>query len=111
GDTPMHPEYPCAHCIVSAAVATVLRGIAGDAPAEISLTSPTAPGITRTWKTLQEYSDEVANARIWAGFHYRFSTVGGTDMGPRIGELTLATQLRGAQAEARARQAPLDHMH
>src|SRR4029453_1090123 len=23
-DTPMHPEYPCAHCIVSATVATVL---------------------------------------------------------------------------------------
>ena len=27
------------------------------------------------------FTDEVANARIWAGFHYRFSTRVGTDMG------------------------------
>ena len=25
GTTPMHPEYPCAHCIVAAAVSTVLQ--------------------------------------------------------------------------------------
>ena len=24
GDTPMHPEYPCAHCITSAAVGTII---------------------------------------------------------------------------------------
>jgi len=29
-DTPMHPEYPCAHCIVSAAVGTVLQAEIGD---------------------------------------------------------------------------------
>lgn len=28
-DTPMHPEYPCAHCIVSAAVGTVLQAEIG----------------------------------------------------------------------------------
>jgi hypothetical protein len=27
------------------------------------------------------FADEVANARIWSGFHYRFSTRVGTDMG------------------------------
>jgi hypothetical protein len=32
------------------------------------------------------YTEEVANARIWAGFHYRFSTRVGTDMGLQIGE-------------------------
>jgi hypothetical protein len=39
-------------------------------------------------------SDEVSNARIYAGFHYRFSTDVGKDMGKRIGELTVATKLR-----------------
>ena len=28
-DTPMHPEYPCAHCISSSAAATVLQQGAG----------------------------------------------------------------------------------
>jgi hypothetical protein len=98
GDTPMHPEYPCAHCIVSASVSAVLQGVVGETAGEITLTSPTAPGVTRRWTRLQDYSDEVSNARIYAGFHYRFSTEVGKDMGKKIGELTIATQLRGAEA-------------
>jgi len=100
GDTPMHPEYPCAHCITSAAISTVLRAIVGDEFAEFSLTSPTAPGVVRKWTKLQDYSDEVANARIYAGFHYRNSTEVGKDMGRKIGELTVKTQLRGLEASA-----------
>jgi hypothetical protein len=100
GDTPMHPEYPCAHCITSGAVSAVLQNIVGNDIGEISLTSPTAPGVTRKWTRLQDYSDEVSNARIWAGFHYRFSTEVGKEMGKKIGELTVATQLRGAEALA-----------
>ncbi|HEU5135674.1 MAG TPA: vanadium-dependent haloperoxidase [Steroidobacteraceae bacterium] len=94
GDTPMHPEYPCAHCITSAAVAAVLRGVIGEDIGEITLTSPTAPGVVRRWTRLDDYRDEVSNARIWAGFHYRFSTEVGKDMGRKIGELAVATQLR-----------------
>ncbi|AMA56022.1 hypothetical protein BCCGELA001_06935 [Bradyrhizobium sp. CCGE-LA001] len=104
GETPMHPEYPCAHCIVSASVSTVLRSIAGDEIGELSVTSPTAPGVTRKWSRIQDYSDEVANARIYAGFHYRFSTEVGKDMGRKIGDLTVATQLRGLEARAEPKQ-------
>ena len=100
GVTPMHPEYPCAHCIVAAAIATVLQAVAEDEVDAISLTSPTAPAVTRKWTRLQDYSDEVSNARIYAGFHYRFSTEVGKDMGKKIGQLTVATQLRGAVASA-----------
>jgi hypothetical protein len=102
GVTPMHPEYPCAHCIVAAAIATVLQTVAGD-EGDISLTSPTAPGVTRKWTRLRDYSDEVSNARIYAGFHYRFSTEVGKDMGRKIGQLTVATQLRGPVASAQPR--------
>ena len=100
GDTPMHPEYPCAHCITSATISTVLRDIVGDDFGEFSLTSSTAPGVTRKWTRLQDYSDEVSNARIYAGFHYRFSTEVGKEMGKKIGALTVATQLRGVEALA-----------
>ena len=94
GDTPMHPEYPCAHCITSAAVYAVLQSVADAEVGEISLTSPTAPGVTRKWTRLQDYSDEVALARIYAGFHYRFSAEVGKEMGKKIGEQVIATQLR-----------------
>ena len=98
GSTPMHPEYPCAHCIVAAAVSTVLSKVAGNEPGEVTLASPTAPGVTRKWARLQDYSNEVSNARIYAGFHYRFSTDVAKDMGKKIGELTVATRLQGAVA-------------
>ena len=98
GDTPMHPEYPCAHCITSAAVSAVLQGVAGSEIGEISMTSPTAPGVIRKWTRLHDYSEEVSTARIYAGFHYRFSTIVGKDMGKKIGELVVATQMRRAES-------------
>jgi hypothetical protein len=47
-NTPMHPEYPCAHCIQSGSVAGVVRAVfgTGEIP-EIAMTSPTAPGVLR----------------------------------------------------------------
>jgi hypothetical protein len=47
---------------------------------QITLTSPRAAGVTRKWTRLQDYGDEVSSARIYAGFHYRFSTEAGRDM-------------------------------
>ena len=86
--------------IISASISTVLRNVVGDEFGEFSLTSPTAPGVVRKWSRLQAYSDEVANARIYAGFHYRFSTEVGKEMGKKIGQLTVETQLRGLEASA-----------
>src|SRR5229473_811531 len=45
-NTPMHPEYPCAHCIQSGAAVAVIESVLGstDIP-EVSMTSSTAPGV------------------------------------------------------------------
>jgi hypothetical protein len=84
--TPMHPEYPCAHCIISTAVATAMELALGTAEVpEVVMTSPTAPGVTHRWTNLHVLADEVAHSRIWAGFHYRFSVQVGQDMGRKIG--------------------------
>jgi hypothetical protein len=99
-DTPMHPEYPCAHCITSSAVGAVLINLLGDKVPEFTLTSTTLPGVTRKWTSVKAYNDEVAAARIYAGFHYRFSTIVGQEMGRKIGDLVVQTQLRGAMAAA-----------
>jgi len=104
GDTPMHPEYPCAHCISSTAVGAVIQKVVGNDVAEITMTSPTAPGFTRKWTRVQDYMDEVSMARIYAGFHYRFSTKVAEDMGRKIAELAVTTQLLGATASAEPRR-------
>ena len=94
-DTPMHPEYPCAHCVQAGAVAGVVKAVLGteDIP-EIATTSPTAPGVTRRWTNMTAFTEEVSNARIWAGFHYRFSTRVGTDMGLQIGEYVVKSVMQ-----------------
>ena len=84
-NTPLHPEYPCAHCILSGAARVVLESLGQPMP-ELSLTSPTAPGVTHQWSNLDNFTTEVANARIWAGFHYRFSTRVGTALGRQVGQ-------------------------
>jgi hypothetical protein len=94
-DTPMHPEYPCAHCIVSGAVGGVLLAEIGAGPTPtLSTTSPTAQGAVRSWKSIDDFVLEVANARIYDGVHYRNSTEVGTAMGKKIGALAAANALR-----------------
>jgi hypothetical protein len=96
-DTPLHPEYPCAHCIVAGAVASVLeaefgRGRVGP----LTMTSPTAPGVTRRWEKLADIVAEISNARVWGGIHYRHSTRVGEQMGRAIGEVALKRYLQAA---------------
>jgi hypothetical protein len=102
-NTPMHPEYPCAHCISSAAVASVIEALLGSADIpEVAMTSTMAPGVTHRWTNIWAYADEVSLARIYAGFHYRFSTQVGQDMGRQIGRLVTQKLMREANvAQAR----------
>jgi hypothetical protein len=102
GPTPMHPEYPCAHCIASASLAGVVRTVFGaDAIPEVTITSPTGGGATHRWTSLRTFTDEVAQARIWAGFHWRFSTKVGRDMGDKIGEYVVKNFLQPVEVAAR----------
>jgi hypothetical protein len=87
-DTPLHPEYPCAHCIVSASLGAVLEAEIGSGPTPtLSSASATAGGAVRTWTSLGDFTKEVAQARIYDGVHYRTSTDVGSAMGKKIGEL------------------------
>jgi PAP2 superfamily len=101
-NTPMHPEYPCAHCILSGCVAGVVTTTLGTADIpEVAMTSTTAPGVTHRWTNMATFAEEVANARIWSGFHYRFSTRVGTDMGLKIGEYVVKTVMQPVEIGSR----------
>ena len=87
--TPMHPEYPCAHCVASGAYGAVLAAEFGDKPPRkiVDSGSATAPGMVREWNSLSEFMEEVQMARIYDGVHYRNSNEIGTALGKRVGEL------------------------
>jgi len=108
--TPMHPEYPCAHCIESGAAVAVVEALLGSADIpEVSMTSPTAPGVTHRWTNLEIFADEIAESRICAGFHYRFSTRVGTEMGRKIGAYVVANILQPVDiAGAKSVDSPSD---
>jgi hypothetical protein len=95
-DTPMHPEYPCAHCTFQSTAASVLRAFFGSDIASFKLTSTTAPGVTRSFSKLSDYVAEVVNARVYDGVHYRASGEAGAAMGRKIGEYTVQNFLRPA---------------
>ncbi|MBP1642133.1 MAG: phosphoesterase, PA-phosphatase related protein [Acidobacteria bacterium] len=102
-ETPMHPEYPCAHCITAGAVAEVLESEFGRGEvAPIEMTSPTAPGVTHRWTRIADYVTEVNQARIWGGIHYRNSTEVGEAMGRSIGALAVRKLLSAARAPGSA---------
>ena len=91
----MHPEYPCAHCIESGAAVAVIEAALGSADIpEVTLTSSTAPEVTHRWTNIDAFASEIAEARIRAGFHYRFSTRVGTEMGRKIGAYVAANILQ-----------------
>jgi PAP2 superfamily len=101
-NTPMHPEYPCAHCIQSGSVAGVVKAVFGTADIpEIVMSSPTAPGVTRHWTNMNAFLEEIASARIWSGFHYRFSTRVGTDMGLQVGDYVVKRVMQPLAAGSR----------
>ena len=90
-ETPMHPEYPCAHCTAAGAYGAVLLAEIGSGPApRPTSVSPTLPGATRSWNSVAEFIEEVSNARIYDGVHYRNSTEVGTALGRKVGELAVA---------------------
>jgi hypothetical protein len=103
--TPMHPEYPCAHCILSGAAVALIESYGGLQDLhEITLTSPTASGITHRWSSLNAFKDEVANARVWAGFHYRSSARVGAAMGRDVGQYVAAHFAPPDKALSRAKR-------
>lgn len=80
--TPPFPDYPSGHALQAAAAAEVLRNYIGKEP--IALHSP-ATQETRHYETLDAITDEVIEARVWAGIHFRSSDVVGARMGTQIG--------------------------
>jgi len=94
-DTPMHPEYPCAHCTIAGSLGAVLKAEIGNGPTpRLSTTSPTLPGVTRSWTSIDAFMQEVINARVYDGVHYRNSGEVGRALGNKVGELSAAKLLR-----------------
>lgn len=93
--TPPHPEYPSGHTANSGAMAFVLARMFGDAPGyAIEATSPQNAGFARRWVTFSEGVDEVIDARVYSGIHFRTADEAGARMGRQVAQFVLTHALR-----------------
>ena len=83
--TPCFPSYPSAHGTLSNAAREVLDRLYGDRHRSITISSPTL-GITLSYRTLREITDDIADARVYGGIHFRFDQDEGAEQGRRVGE-------------------------
>ncbi len=73
---PNHPSFPAAHGCFSTAVATVLAG-----------------AFPKDRERLLALGKEAAEARVWAGIHYRFDIDAGQEIGRKVGTKVLERAL------------------
>jgi hypothetical protein len=86
---PMHPEYPCAHCGIGAAAATVLEGLFGSGPFHFAVSTGTLGGVVRPYSSFREFEEEEAISRIYGGVHFRWSNLIGEFVGKQVGKKVL----------------------
>jgi hypothetical protein len=93
--TPLHPEYPCAHCVVDGAAGAILKSVFGTGSLpQFTLSFAEMPDVTRSYTSIKQLEEEVFMARIWGGVHYRTSNEVGADIGHKVGQYVLENYLR-----------------
>jgi hypothetical protein len=50
------------------------------------LSNPAVPGITLRYTKLKEITEDIDDARVYGGIHFRFEQEAGADLGRRVGE-------------------------
>ncbi|MEV0123871.1 vanadium-dependent haloperoxidase [Streptomyces sp. NPDC050703] len=92
--TPAHPDYPSGHTTYSGAAEAVLSALVGPRTAPFRLTSPTAPGVTRTYTAWSRLSQENVDARVYSGIHTRSADEAGLVLGERVATHALRNAAR-----------------
>ena len=85
-NTPNFPEYPSGHADISSAISQILRLFFGsdDLTFQMITTNPLAPQKTRTFTHFSQAEQEVIDARVYVGIHYRHSDVVAGAQGRRV---------------------------
>ena len=81
--TPNHPEYPSAHACHTTAIAEALESFFGPGRLQFSIDS-LVTGDTRHYERFRDVVTEVNNARVWAGFHFRYAQEDGSKLGRKV---------------------------
>jgi hypothetical protein len=82
---PCFPSYPSAHASASYAGRSVLQRVWGGRGHSIVLSHPAVPGVTVDYETLEQITDDIDDARVFGGIHFRFDQEAGAKQGRNVG--------------------------
>ena len=87
GATPNHPEYPSAHSCIAAGGLVIAKFLGTN---RIDFTVPSLSGLgDRHYSTVADLRDEVSNARIWGGIHFRSAVKDGAEIARKTAHYVL----------------------
>jgi hypothetical protein len=95
--TPAFPSYPSAHATVSNAARAVMERAFGKDGHDVTLTHPGAPGIVLDYRAWDEITDDIDDARVYGGIHFRFDQEAGSHQGRQVGKYILRKYLRSPE--------------
>ena len=72
----------------------VLERVFGKRGHEITLTNPALPGIVLEYTSFAEIIDDIDDARVYGGIHFRFDQDAGSRQGRDVGKYILRNYLR-----------------
>jgi hypothetical protein len=84
-----HPEYPSGHGFWSTALTDAVAAFFQTESVTWTITTsqvavPQVVKAERTYHSMSELMEEITNARIWGGLHWRFSMYDGAKIGRRV---------------------------
>lgn len=95
---PCFPGYPAAHGTLSSAAREVLERLYGTRRRSLILSNPAVPGITLRYNKLKAITEDVDDARVYGGIHFRFEQEAGDELGRLVGEYVYKNSLGVAAA-------------
>jgi hypothetical protein len=93
-NTPAFPSYASAHATLSGAAQAVLEREFGKDGHTIVLTTASLPDIVLTYTAYEEITDDIDDARVYGGIHFRFDQEVGAQQGRQVGRYILRNYLR-----------------
>jgi hypothetical protein len=90
---PCFPSYPSAHASGSYAGRAVLERVWGSGGHSITLSHPAVSGVTLNYSSLKQITDDIDDARVFGGIHFRFDQDGGAIQGRRVAQFVSAHSL------------------
>jgi hypothetical protein len=81
---PCFPSYGSAHAAASNAARQIAETFFGDDCIAVTLSHPAVPGVILHYESFEEITDDIDDARVYGGIHFRFDQRAGARQGRQI---------------------------